>query len=200
MYPGMNYGSGLFGGMPQYGGMPQFGGYMPQMYGGGFGGYNPYQQMMMNPYGYGMYGGGMFAPGFLDQFQGQLNDMFSKYFGQQPVYGDMVYRGVPTQVQPSNPQTPAQPSPEQPAAPETTTQRAGPSTVGPSSRAGMSGDYYLRTGELSKGAQDKAINTYGSLDNFWASTEGQNLQNQYQASNRDKGSVSKGRTPGSVTK
>lgn len=185
MYQGMNYGAGLFGGMPQYGGMPQFGGYMPQMYGGGFGGYNPYQQMAMNPYGYGMYGGGMFAPGFLDQFQGQLNDMFSKYFGQQPTAKPQItgMQGTIAQEQPVTP----------PAAPEMTTQRAGPSTVGPSTKpyADITGKYYGKTGELSQGAQQKAIDAYGSLENFWASGQGQQMQNQYNAGNRKPGSVTK---------
>ena len=180
MYPGMNFGSGLFGGMPQFGGympqfggMPQYGGYMPQM--GGFGGYNPYQQMSMNPYGYGMYGGGMFAPGFLDQFQGQLNDMFSKYFGEPAGVTPEVssISGTMAEEQPG-----ATPAP--PAEPETSVQTDGPTNVGPSTKpyADITGKYYGKTGQLSQGAQQKAIDAYGSMDAFWASEQGQQMQNQ----------------------
>lgn len=176
MYPGMNFGSGLFGGYPQFGGygMPQYGGYTPQ-YGGGYPGYGygmPQMGGYMPQMGGGYFGGGMFMPGFLDQFQGQLNDMFGKYFGQPSTTTPQIssMQGTFSEEQPVTP----------PTAPATTTQRAGPSTVGPSTKpyADITGKYYGKTGQLSQGAEQKAIDAYGSTDAFWASEQGQQMQNQ----------------------
>lgn len=174
-YPGMSgslFGGGGFGGgYPQMGGFGSYGGGYPGMGGSLFGGYNPYQM--------GGYGGGMFGGGFLDQFQGQLDDMFSKYFKQENMPGDTPTTGATGSTASAPAESAADPN----------VRRAGESSVGPSTTdtpyVDITGDYYRRTGKFSKGARDKMKEAgYENAADFMQSEQGQSLAGQQRRAGR----------------
>jgi hypothetical protein len=157
-YPG--YGGGMFGGYNPYGGMQgQWGGGFPG-YGGQSGGYGQ---------------GGMFGGGFLDQFQGQLDDMFSKYFAPiSQTSGATAGAASATPATPTVASTDAtysQPDPTNPAA------ATGPNTDFQFGEGFGRG--YKKTGEFGKAGQRQIEEAgYASTEDFLGSEAGAGLAGQ----------------------
>lgn len=168
-YPGF-YGNmgGMQGGFnPYMSSYNPYGGFNPYMGGysglGLFGGYSGF-----NPYMGASYGGGMFMPGFLDQFQAQLDDMFSRYFTNQ----NQPIATTETTPQPTQPNV-------QPTQTNTTTV---PSTVSADPfRFGKNfGAGYLKTGKFGQqGLEQIKQADYGSQEEFLQNNPiGQRLEQQ----------------------